>query len=122
MAEPYQNKRPHPPVYQLEQTQLISTELGKLLQKGAIVEVMNPQGGGYSVLFLVPKKDGGQCPVINLKALNQFVQAQHFKMKGVHSLKEILKPRDWLAKVDLKDAFFTIPIHLAHRKYIRFTF
>ena len=122
MAEPYQNKRPHPPVYPLEQTQLISTELEELLQKGAIVEVVNPQGWFYSVLFLVPKKDGGQRPVINLKALNQFVQAQHFKMEGVHSVKEILKPGDWLAKVDLKDAFFTIPIHVAHRKYLWFTF
>ena len=31
-------------------------------------------------------------------------------------------PGDWLAEVDLKDAFFTIPIHLAHRKYLQFTF
>ena len=46
VAEPYQNKRPHPPVYPLDQTQLISTELGELLQKGAIVEILNPQGGG----------------------------------------------------------------------------
>ena len=121
VVEPYQNKQPHPPVYPLDQTQLISTELGELLQKGAIVEILNPQGGFYSVLFLVLKKDGGQRPVINLKALNQFVQAQHFKMEGIHSLKEILKPGDWLAKVDLKDAFFTIPIHVAHRKYLWFT-
>ena len=39
MVEPYQNDRQHPPVYPSEQTQLISTELGELLQKGAIVEV-----------------------------------------------------------------------------------
>ena len=77
-----------------------------------------PQGGVYSVLFLVPKKDGGQRPVINLKALNQFVQAHHFKMEGIHSLKEVLKP----GEVDLKDAFFIIPIHVASRKYLRFTF
>ena len=70
----------------------------------------------------MPKKEGGQRPVINLKVLNQFVQAQHFKMEGVHTLKVILKPGDWLAKVDLKDAFFTIPIHVAHRKYLQFTF
>ena len=35
------------------------------------VEVQNHQTGFYSNLFLVPKKDGGQSPVINLKALNR---------------------------------------------------
>ena len=59
------------------------------------MEVMNSgRGGGYSVLFLVLKKDSGQYPVINLKDLHQFVQAQHGKIEG---LKEILKPGDWLA-------------------------
>ena len=27
--------------------------------------------------------------ILNLKALNQFIQAQHFKMEGVHTLKEM---------------------------------
>ena len=83
------------------------------------MEVMKPV---YSVLLLVPKKDGGQCPVIKLKTLNQFVQAQHFKIEGIHSLKEILKPRYGLARVGLNNAFLTIPIHVAHKKYLRFTF
>ena len=43
-------------------------------------------------------------------------------MEGVYTLKQILNPGDWLAKVDLKDAFFVIPIHVAHRKYLRFMF
>ena len=55
------------------------------------------QTGFYSNLFLVPKKDGGQRPVINLKALNNFVNKEHFKMGGIHTLKDLLKREDWLA-------------------------
>ena len=57
---------------------------------------------------MVPKKDGGQRPIINLKKLNSFVQTQHFKMEGIHMLKDLLKPGDWMTKVDLKDTYFMI--------------
>ena len=72
--------------------------------------------------FSSSQKDGGQRPVINLKPLNQFVQQQHFKMEGIHTLRELIQPGDWLTKLDLKDAFFTIPIHHSHRHYLRFMF
>ena len=86
LSEPQQSVRPHTPQYPAEQEQLIVEEVKELLGKGAIVEVHNPQGGFYSNLFLVPKKDGGQRLVINLKALNSFVQTEHFKMEGIQSL------------------------------------
>ena len=81
-----------------------------------------PRRGFYSNLFLVPKKASGQRPVINLKSLNSFVQTQHFKMEGIHTLRELIEPGDWLAKVDLKDAYFAVPIHYSHHQYLRFNF
>ena len=87
LSEPHQRVRPHTPQYSVEQSQLIVKEIKELLGKGAIAEVHNPRGGFYSNSFLVPKKDGGQRPVINLKALNSFVQTEHFKMEGIHTLR-----------------------------------
>ena len=33
---------------------------------------------------------------------------------------KIIKPNAWIASVDLKDAFFTTPIHESHQKYFKF--
>jgi len=109
------------PQHSAEQTRLMSEEVTELLQKGAIEKIVPVEKAGfYSNIFLVPKKDGGQRPVINLKALNNFVNKEHFKMEGIHTLKDLLRKGDRLAKIDLKDAFFSIPIHLNHKKFLRF--
>ena len=102
---------------------LLQQEIQKLLCKGAITEVAAKEAeqGFHSSLFLVPKKDGGMRPVINLKSLNEFVAPQHFKMEGLHTLKDILKQNDWLTKVDLKDAFFMVPMHDSCRPALRFS-
>ena len=41
-------------------------------------------------------------------------------MEGIHTLREIVAEGEWLAKLDLKDAYFTVPIFRDHQKYLRF--
>ena len=89
---------------------MVSTEIQTLIEKQAITMVQPGQGGFVSQIFLVPKKDGGFRPVINLKALNKFIAEEHFKMEGFHMVKDLTKPGDWLTKPDLKDAYFLVPI------------
>ena len=105
-----QGAPPHTPQYSSEQHQLIEEEVRALLQKGAVSEIQRGnQAGFYSNLFLVPKKDGGQRPVINLN-LKPLNQAEHFKMEGIHTLRDIVKPGDWLGKADqLKDTYHPNP-------------
>ena len=73
-----------------------------------------------STVFLVPKKDGVQRPVINLKSMNRFVHTEHFKMEGIHILKDLVRAGDWMTKVYLKDAYFMIPIHQEDRAFLKF--
>ena len=93
LSTPKQLQKPHVPQFNQDQTLLIMEEVGVLQRKGVVMELPAlPVGGFFSTLFLVPKKDGGQRPVINLKALNNFVRAPHFKMEGIHTLKTLLQP------------------------------
>ena len=66
------------------------------------------------------KKDGGQRPVINLKSLNIFVHYEHFKIESLSSLQFLLKIGDYMDKLDLKDAYFCVPLHKESRKFARF--
>ena len=83
-----------------------------MLQKGAIQEVTKVSPSYVSNIFIVPKKDGGNRPIINLKPLNsQFLSPPHFKMDTVKDVASLLLPGDYGASVDLKDAYFHVPIH-----------
>ena len=64
-----------------------------------------------SNLFLIDKSDGGKRPVINLSSLNSFILYQHFKIEGLYLLKDLLQEGDYMCKIDLTDAYFTIPIN-----------
>ena len=85
-------------------------EVATLLEKGALNMVKPVLGQFLSSLFLVPKRDGNSRPLINLKELNVFLKYDHFKMEGIHLVRDLLQPQDWLGKIDLKDAYFVIPV------------
>ena len=77
-------------------------------------------GNYVSPLFLVEKKGRGQREVINLKGLNSFIEAEHFKMEGLHLLPDLIQPQDWMVKLDLKDANLQVPIHQDNQCLLQF--
>ena len=58
--------------------------------------------------------------ILNLKRLNQNVEYKHFKMESLLNVLNIIKPNVYMASVDLKDAFYSLPIHEENQKYFKF--
>ena len=69
-------------------------EVHGLLEKPVIQSVPNQTKRFYSGMFMVPKKDGGQRPVINLKRLNNHVKSEHFKTESLLTVKSLLYRRE----------------------------
>jgi hypothetical protein len=106
-----------------KQTYLLQEEIDQMLEKGAIEEVVPITPGFWSTFFLVPKKDTDQMrPVINLRGLNKFVKTPTFKMHTPQSILRMIHKGNWLASIDLKDAYFHVPMDPQFYKYLRFAF
>ena len=120
LSKPVQKQYPFTPKYSKHQTHQIDIEVRKLLVKGAIVETEETQDQFVGHLFLTPKKDGSMRPVFNLKKLNEYVRYEHFKMEGVAAVVDLLQPGDYLAKIDLKDAYFAVRVAEKDQRYLKF--
>jgi hypothetical protein len=94
-------------------------EVASLLKKGAIIEATDTPGF-FSNIFAIPKKNGGFRPIINLRNLNRHIRYEHFKMEGLDVVRNLLQKGDWLAKLDLKDAYLTVPLCHTHQPFLRF--
>ena len=105
---------------QPEHVRVIDEEVEAVLLKGAIEEVSPTEPGYFSKMFVVPKPVGWR-PIINLKRLNaEFIDCPSFRMDTVADVSLLLRPGDWCASIDLKDAYFHIPINRRFRRYLRF--
>jgi hypothetical protein len=64
---------------------------------------------------------GGMRPVINLKRLNAaHLETPHFRMETPQDVRHAIRHGDWAGSIDLRDAYFHVPIHAADRKFLRF--
>ena len=58
--------------------------------------------------------------ILNFKQLNEFVSYYHFKMDTIQTALKLMRPGCFMASVDLKDAYYSVPIALEDRKYLKF--
>ncbi len=103
---------------------ILRAEIAVLLAKDAIEPVppADMRSGFYSPYFIVPKKSGGLRPILDLRVLNRALHRLPFKMLTPKRIFGCVRPRDWFAAIDLKDAYFHVSILPRHRPFLRFAF
>ncbi|XP_068094667.1 uncharacterized protein [Hyperolius riggenbachi] len=82
-------------------------------------QISNIQGF-YSTVFLVRKPTGKFRLILNLKALNPFVSYQRFRMESIYSVRTLLTQNCIMTNIDLRDAYWHIPIRGSSQKFLRF--
>ena len=73
----------------------------------------------YQLPLFSPQKRRWSETGSKFEASKSIPSLEHFKMEGIHMVRDLLRKGDFMVKIDLKDAYFTVP--LAHQKFVRFS-
>ena len=119
---PHQHYFPNEKKFSGKEKLFVQEELAKLLHKHVIIPSKHEKDEFVSTIFLTPKKDGSFRLILNLKKFNHFVRYQHFKMESLKQVIQLMKPGCFMASLHIHDAYYTVPIHSTHQKYLKFSF
>ena len=90
------------------------------MAKSAVELAPLPSLGFYSRLFVVWKTSGSWRPVIDLSISNLYVDVSHFRMETIQSVLLSVRQGDWVASIDLKEAYLQVPVHPDSRRFLQF--
>ena len=103
-----------------EEESYLDQSVDEMLQKGAIYENKN-KNLVLSSIYTVPKKDSDKRrPVHNLRWVNNHIKHQHFKMATMKDVKAAVTEGCFMAKIDLSDCFWGLPVHKADQRFLSF--
>ena len=113
---------PTEPSFSKNEYQAYADAVRELLKKGAIARCIPEKGQFLSSYFLRQKPNGKKRFILNLKSLNKFIDAPHIKIEDVKTALKLMAKDCFMASMDLKDAYFLIPIHQKYKKFLKFVF
>ena len=103
-----------------KEAQIASAEVKRLLTKGVITKATHDVDEFISTIFTKTNRDASHRFILNSKKLTEHIFYHHFKMDLLQSAVQLMKPHRWMTVLDLKDAYYSVPIRTEYRKYLRF--
>ena len=100
----------------------LSGEIQKHLDNGVISPVENSCNQYVSRVFTVQKPSGDHRLIIDLSNLNKFVNKVSFRMENKDVIQNLIAKNDFMVSIDLRDAFFTVPLHKESKRLVVFQF
>lgn len=93
----------------------VQSELEGLVRAGAFVPL---EGALCSPTFLVPKKDGGQRLIHDLRGVNRCLAPPRFSLRGAKEAGEVVRASSWLAAIDLRHGYQQVAMALEARRFL----
>ena len=103
-----------------EETAWLSTAVEDMLEAGAIYKTERKDVVLSSIYTVVKKGTDKRRPVINLRWVNTHINTQHFKMTTMRDVKAAMTQGCYMAKIDLKDAFWQCPVDPRDQRFLSF--
>ncbi|CAG8622629.1 28676_t:CDS:1 [Gigaspora margarita] len=97
-------------------------EISRLLDEEIIRRFVPRNQCFLSKVNLKRKENGDYRLVPNFRYLNYYVQQFPLTMEGMGLVEELIQQNDYMISIDLKEAFYHIPLHPDAQKYFVFDF
>jgi hypothetical protein len=120
ITTPVQERALHPNKLSKEDSTAVYLEIISFLKEGVIAKAVPVLSQFIYNIFVRPKLDGKVRIILDLTSLNKFVEYKHFKMFSLSMAIDLVTPGSWMGSVDLKQAYYYVPIAVPNRRFLLF--
>lgn len=93
----------------------VRDEMERLVAAGAFVPL---EGAITSPVFLIPKKDGGQRLIHDLRGINRCLVPPKFSLRGAKEAGDVVRNSRWLAAIDLRHGYQQVAVSRDARRFL----
>ena len=108
--------------YNKTKSLILKEEVSRLVELGVLMPVPRNTKVFTSYIFFNVKPNGKIRLIFDMKVLNSFLRLPSFKMLQLKHIFPYFHMYNWSCKIDLKDAYWHVPICDEYQKYLAFEF